>query len=299
MEEQPSVTTTDTKQSEVESQIKQGIVPLVQTEKKEQSQEAENSLKFDQKLVDVLPAEARKAFDLAYKDMLADYTRKTQSVSEREKSIKDQAIREAIDSLTPNDIAELSRNPKFVSALQTYLQGQPNQKGLTQEQWEMMTPEEQSAIQHEREKDERLSRVEQAVGMMNANLEHQKLHSKYPAYSQESVTKLYSDFVSGKRQISWEDLYKISDFESAINRAFQLARSERNETINKKFQDSSQVDSTQASSDDEQLKRAKNESVEMFMRRIAERAANRLRGSSAPSRKVNVGSLSGSFGTKF
>lgn len=248
------------------------------------------AIKLDQATIDrIADPVLKQAVIEAHKSMQADYTRKTQDLAAKRKeteSLKSQL--EQSGKYTPSKIQELLNDPSFVQAAQDYqkqigpVQNAPNTNGvLTEEEFSYLPPEQQKAY---RQSQEATFAANSALRELNLwkqqaawEREDSELKSKYANYDPSSVTQIFSDMMNGKVNATREHLWKVRDYDDAVNRAYQLGLQDRKLEQGEKFNASSQPNniSVTPSSGDVPTK-LPNESQPDHWRRIAQNAMKKV-----------------------
>ena len=198
-----------------------------------------------------------------YKSMQADYTRKTQAAANDKKEAE--KIKAEYSTWTPERVQQLLNDQTFVNAAQSVMKSQapPTYEG-TQEEWSAMSEADKVKFQ----------RLEQEVNLMKQqNYQTRKLQedvtlkNKYSNYDSQAIDILTADLLQGKVQATREHLWKVYDYEGAVERAYQLGLLDGKEGIKEKVASSS-MEGTMATTNKEQPKPEKGENDRAFFRRI-------------------------------
>ena len=235
------------KRESMKALIDKGIVPPVEAKTGEvnaQPQKAGEAAEGDTFLTpgsgidpQKLPAELKTI----YNSMLSDYKEKTRQVSEMRgtvtKEMKDKAIEEALSGLNQEQFRTLANHPVFVRELVSYLQ----QQGVTTNGQNPEKEEVDTSLMTDTERVlyERLQKIEGDnknlqsklnnldLGSKRATIEAQdaNLHAKYQGvYKPESVNRFLDLVLSGQRQLTREDIFKVEDYDQAVRRAYDWGR---------------------------------------------------------------------------
>lgn len=251
----------------------------------------QDSIKLDQQIIDkITDPQLKQAVIEARNSMQADYTRKTQDLAARRKEMDTlKAQLESTGQYTPAKIQELLSNPSFVQAAQEYQRQvgpqatNANSNGqLTQEELSYLSPEQQKAyqasIQAQASANQALQAVSSVQNKMAAEREDMSLKNKYVNYEGAKVDEIYNGMMSGSIQATREHLWKVLDYEPAVQRAYQLGLQDRKLEQSDKLNASSQPNSISVTSADDIPTRLPNEnSIEYFKRLAANRMKNLVR----------------------
>lgn len=222
--------------------IQQGIVPA--TKKKDEPGQADESFtKIDPS---TLPAELQPV----YKSMLADYTRSKQVIEQKKGSVTEQdrkqLLNDALNSLTDEEFQAASQHPVFVSRLMNYLgaQGLLNQGAQQQQQQPsddlseddlaLESPLTRKLYEQNKKMESIINdlqgRVENTdVQTRNAAIqaEDARLQSKYQGlYDPSKINSFLSEIQQGRSSLSREMLFKMLDYDNAVQRAYQWGSEE-------------------------------------------------------------------------
>ncbi len=245
---------------------------------------SEASLSFNVKdLEKITDPTARKFAEDAYKSMQSDYTKKTQALASEKAVLKAQL--EQSGQYTTSRIQQLLNDPSFVQAAQEYqrLNGpQPQQAptdanaDLTADEFSYLTPEQQKLYT-------KTKQMEQTMNIMNNRLQTSEiekqdmsLKTKYANYDPKSVNDIYQGMMNGSIQATREHLWKVQDYDSAVQRAYKLGLEDRASGLAEKVNASSTINGVSVtSSNDVPVRLAKESGVEYF-KRIAIHNASKL-----------------------
>ena len=164
-----------------------------------------------------------------YKSMNSDYIKKTQEVAEQRRALETQPKKQP---WTMQKVQELVNDPEFVQAAQTFSQtNNPQGSGLTDEEWSTLNDKEKAQLAGLETKVNHLTQVNQE------NLKIQQdanLKQTYANYNSQAVDDLLSDMMSNRLQATREHLWKVLDYESAVDRAYRLGRADERGGIQEK-----------------------------------------------------------------
>lgn len=240
------------------------------------------SIKLDQSTIDKITDPALKAaVQEAHKSMQADYTRKTQELATKRKemdSLKTQL--EQSGQYTPAKIQQLLSDPSFVQAAQEFQRINGGQQttqtvngDLTQEEFSYLTPEQQKLYTKTKEVEQtnqailsKLSSQETALAFKEQDM---SLKSKYANYAPERVDEIYQGMMKGTVQATREHLWKVIDYEPAIQRAYELGKNDRKLEMGEKVAASSTTNGVSVTPSNDVPVRLANESGPEYFKRIA------------------------------
>ena len=229
---------------------------------------------------------ARAAAERAYKSFQSDYTKKTQAIAEknreleeRKKALETQAVQANQKTVWTADKIqkELLSDPTFVAEAQRLAQvnpapSNPASSELTDDQWSALTPVEKAKFQLMEQKmaklEQQSKQSEQQAQIAVVQQQHQALKSKFANYDSDIVDTTVRNVVDGKAQIGLEHIWKAIDYESAVNRAYELGRLDAAGKAKDKIGNMS-FDGGQVSGSKSTLEPEKNESTPNFFKRLA------------------------------
>jgi len=156
------------------------------------------------------------------KSLQRGYNDKFQTIAETRKELEKQMTESNL--WTPEKINRLLNDQNFVTAAQSVMQSQnPPNSGKSDDEWSTLTDGEKSTIVALQKKIEILElKNQQSTNSQQDDL----LKSKYANYDAQVVSKLKDDLINGRMQATNEHLWKVVDYESAIDRAYKLGRKE-------------------------------------------------------------------------
>jgi hypothetical protein len=191
---------------------------------------------FDYKDIEKIQDPNAKALvEKAYKSMQRGFTPKLQEAAEMKRKIEELEKRVGDTSnWTPQRIEQALSDPNFVSAAQTFMQTQkPSGASMTEEAWSNLTDAEKAKFQ---QMEQELSTLKQHNFESARRQQDESLKTKYANYEPVIVDQLMNDLVSGKMQATREHLWRVLDYEDAVQRAYEMgksdARSGTNDSIN-------------------------------------------------------------------
>ena len=227
-------------------------------------------LAFDYKEIDKITDPTARSFaEKAYKSMQSGFTKKFQEVADLRKSLEQQANQKPV--WTADKIQkDLLSDPMFVSEAQRLAQtnpspSNPNNSGMTDNEWSALNPTEKAKFTMLETK---ISQLEQQNQQAVVQQQHQALQLKYPNYAPDFVDTTVKDIIRGSRQITLEDVWKATDYESGLKRAYDMGIADASGKVAAK-QQSTSFDGGQTSQSNPPIQAEKGESNLGFFQRIA------------------------------
>ena len=166
---------------------------------------------------------------------------------------------------TPGRVQGLLNDPTFVKSAQEIMSGQ-------------QTPSDDTSMLSESEK-AKLAEVErlrrEVADMRRQGMEvarrqqDEALKSRYANYNPEAIDIITADLLAGKMQATREHLWKVIDYESAINRAYELGRQDRKLDTGERIQSNS-YEGTSVTGTETPLKKEQGESDRDYFKRLGE-----------------------------
>lgn len=270
----PEQNTPQSEAPKVEAAKQESIVERVSKFefKKEEAKDNEQGFtKFDPKAIETIPDPAhRKLVEDAYKSMQADYTRKTQELASQRKDLESKL--QAQTSWSKERIAEALKDPEFVRAAQEFQSDnyQENQSGgnLSDEEWSALNEKEKGML---RDQQRMLQAVTQELNSFKVQQQDEQLKNRYANYDPAAVTKLQRDLLSGVRVATREDIWKVADYELAIERAYKMGLEDRKADWREKSGANTPTNGFNMTPSSQAPVREKGESFQNLWKRIAER----------------------------
>jgi len=143
------------------------------------------------------------------------WNNKFQTLAEQRKQIESQIQQER--NWTPERVKELAKDPEFIAAAQRVA-------NTSEDNYSTLTEPEKREIREAKE-------LANAALQQNATLlksqQDATLKARYANYSPEAVDSVQQQFLSGRRPATREDLWKVVDYEPAIQRAYRLGQQDR------------------------------------------------------------------------
>lgn len=218
------------------------------------SQTKEDDSSFDVHEIEQIADPKAKEYALkAYKSFERGYGKKFQDLAAMRKDYEQRQaeldkLKQQYSNWSPERIDELLKNPEFVEAAKKY-------QGIEEPDPKV------------KEVEKRIAQLEQERYLMELRRQDEQLSTKYPDYNSQLVNQVRDELITGRRQATNEDLWKVINFESAIERAYKLGLQDKKIQLNDKM-NSSAIEGTTVSTAEEPLTRQDNENGENFLKRI-------------------------------
>lgn len=195
--------------------------------------------KFDYKQLEAIktPEEAKRWAEDAYKSLQRGYNQKYQSVAEMRKDLEKKLSEQT--TWTPQRIQAVLQDPNFVQAAQTVMQSQaPTDSGMTDEQWSALSEGEKAKLQSMEKEIINLRQQNQRAVLEQQDKE---LVGKYANYQPQAVESLIQDLSTNRVVATREHLWKVIDYEAAVQRAYELGRQDAKSLTSEKVQASNVI----------------------------------------------------------
>ena len=161
-----------------------------------------------------------------------------------------------LSTWTPERVQGLLKDPNFVNAAQSVVVPPQGDTSMLSEPERKMLEDNNKQVQSLMYQNQQLLKVQQDA----------QLRTKYANYDPGVVDKVTEDLVNNRIQATREDLFKVIDYENAVQRAYQLGKQDRAMENQEKVQGMTyQVGQTQTPQSS--LQREKGETVQQFMQR--------------------------------
>ena len=186
-----------------------------------------NRQQWDDKLAS-LPEDQRNILESAYKSLQKGANVSFQQAAE----IKKQYESNVQKPWTVDRVNDLTADPEFARAAQEAAKiraSQNNSAGeLTDEDWSTLTATEKNELKIIRENQVQLNQMLQSQATLR---EDDQLKTTYAAYNPDAVTQLQTQLMDGRVNATREHLFKVLDYEDAVNRAYKLGREDEQSGI--------------------------------------------------------------------
>lgn len=227
--EEPIVTPEPTETPSVEEPIveqpKEGTQPNIsddlikrvsqfEKEKGPNAQTEDLDTKFDYSELDKIqtPEEAKAWAEKAYKSFQRGTGQKFQEIAELRKEM--QATLEQTKRWTPERVQALLQDPNFVSSAQQIAGVQTDNIDES-----MLSQAEQAELNRIKEQQQQLLNIYQQT---QKEKEDFTLKDRYANYDASQVDEIFNGMMQGKVQATREHLWKVVDYEPAVQRAYEL-----------------------------------------------------------------------------
>jgi len=165
---------------------------------------------------------------------------------------------------TPERLKQELNKPDFVQAANTVLNtGNPTQQ-QGDDQYSALSDGEKAEIRALKQK---LDTLEQSNWNSVKTNQDATLSDKYANYDPNSIDKITTDLMQGKVQATREDLWKVIDYNNAVQRAYELGLSDKKEQNQERADGMSHFDGGGSVTPSNAQMREKGETTEQFMRR--------------------------------
>lgn len=220
------------------------------------SSHSEFNVKEIEKITDPV---AKEYAEKAYKSFQRDYTRKTQEIAEIRKTYEQKMAENS--RWTPERVKSLLNDQEFVKSAEAVA-------GLNQSIEAGQQPQIPEA---EKQKIKELDNQMKAILNQNAQLvrqqQHEQIKARYVNYDPNMVDQLAQDLLAGKVTATPEHLWKVLDYEKAVERAYRLGLEDRNTNTMEK-RNASSAQGVEASLGKEPIQRKEGENPNDFFKRI-------------------------------
>ena len=198
-----------------------------------------------------------------YKSMQSGLTKKTQEIADIKRSLESQTGQR----WTPERIQQLLNDPEFIqSAQQVAGTSVPKGEGYTSEEWSTLTDAEKSEIIGLKRE---VSQLKQSNQLALKAQQDSMLQQTYANYDSQKVDTLLSQMMNGSLQATREHLWKVLDYEPAVDRAYKLGRQDERGGNIERVQSLSPMGVP--AQPNQEIQPEKGESNENFWRRIIDR----------------------------
>ena len=193
---------------------------------------------FDYKDIEAIKDPTAKSIaEKAYKSLQSGFNKKFEEVARLRKDLEAQKSQtQPKQPWTADKIQrELLSDPQFVAEAQRLAQANPNPQnpqnsGMSDTEWSELNAGEKAKFQLLESKISQLEQQnsvsQQQAAQVQLQQQHQVLQSKYANYAPDIVNTTVQNIIQGKTQITLEDIWKSTDYEEAVNRAYQLGRTD-------------------------------------------------------------------------
>lgn len=224
---------------------------------------------FDFKEIEKIPDPAAKEYaEKAYKSFQRGFNQKFQEISALRKELESerQKLQQTQPSnWTPEKIQSLMQDPQFVNAAKVVVQNQnPTTSGLTDDQYSALSDVEKKQLQDMRQE---LGQLKQQNFIQQIRQQDETLKTRYANYEPQAVDIITSDLLTGKVQATREDLWKVYDYDKAVQRAYELGKQDKLKDTQEKV-NSMSFEGVNATGNKEIPKAESNESASSYFGKL-------------------------------
>ena len=194
---------------------------------KDPSEETSYSSQDIEKIQDPM---AKKIAQDIYKNFERGYQKKFQDLAGERRRLDEEKQRTS--QWTPERLQQEMSRQDFVQAAQLLQQSQaPSQWQGSQDEWTETPPEQKQEFLR---LNQRVSVQEAQLNKMLQAQEDEKLKTVYPDYNPNLVNQLKDDLITGRYQATSEDIWKVANFQTAVERAYQLGMQDGRSKLDEK-----------------------------------------------------------------
>lgn len=232
------------------------------------NEELFNDADLRQKIDSIEDEGLRSQFSSLRKSLMRGANDKFQEIAEFRKEL--QSVKEGLQpkGWSPERIKQLMNDPEFLSAAQQ-VAGQPPQD------------EDEYVPESVKNKLKELDVLKEQVGQWQSTLTksqqtqaHQVLKDRYADYNQEKVDEIHKDVLERKVTPSFDDIYKVLNYETNIKKAYKMGRKDEQDGIGEKQQASSFEGLSQTPNSE--VKPEKEESNKEYWGRIVKNTVSKM-----------------------
>lgn len=218
---------------------------------------------FDFKEIDSITDPVQKEVVLkAYKSFQRGFNEKFQTISSLKKEYETKLTE--FSNWTPERVQQLVNDPNFKEAAKVVVGNQTPNGQSDDDQSYLSDGDKQRMKQLEQE----LINLKGASFQQLKSQQDTSLKVKYANYSSDAVDILTNDMLTGKVQATREHLHKVLDYDSAVQRAYELGKQDRKLEIDEKGASASFSPETRIAPSGEQITPEKGEGDRAFLQRI-------------------------------
>lgn len=172
---------------------------------------------FDFKEIEAIKDPTAKEQALkAYKSFQKGFNTKFQELAKLRQSVETQKKEEG---WSPERIQALLQNPEFIQAAQSVVG--VNSQPAREEEPSALTDKDKQKIQ---ELETELVKIRQTNIQSFISQQDSQLKTRYANYNPQAIDTLTSDMIAGKVQATREHLWKVLDYDEAVQRAYELGK---------------------------------------------------------------------------
>jgi hypothetical protein len=164
--------------------------------------------------------QAKEYAEKAHKEFERTYQKKFQELAAIRKDYETNLQQKQNDKWTPERVQSLLNDKEFVNAAQSVVGTQTTGES----EYSSMTDSEKRTLEDNNQK---INALYQQNAQLQRQQQDESLKGKYANYAPDFVDLEVNNLLSGKRQATREDIWKVLDYEKAVQRAYQLGKQDR------------------------------------------------------------------------
>jgi len=200
--------------------------------------------------------QAKKVAQDAHKEFERTYQKKFQELALIRKDYETQL--QQSKQWTPDRVQSLLADKEFVNAAQQIIGPQP------QDEYSALSETEKRLL---KETDNKMNLLLQQNAQLQKQQQDESIKQKYANYAPDYVDLTTKKLLTGEIQATREDIWKVIDYNNAVQRAYELGKQDRI-MENKEKIDSVSVEGISAVNNQDKPQIEKGESSESFFKRL-------------------------------
>jgi len=207
-------------------------------------EDIKGNVKFD----DIKDPLARALAEKRLKELESGFNKKYEQVANLRKELESKAAQiNAPRQWTPDELDRALKDPAFIQLVQARQQHAssnmpPANFDGSADEWSALTPQEkQAVVSAQNTAQTALDEVSALKYQLSRTEEDSKLKTSYPDYDPKVVDQIQQDLATGRLQATREHLWKVANFESAVERAYRLGLQDRKLQVTEKLNASSNL----------------------------------------------------------
>ena len=234
----------------------------------QKNEQTDDGVPFDSNKIDAITTtEGYKAYDdERRKEYDRVYGKKFQELADLRKSLE--ANQGNNGAWTPERIKAEMNKPDFIHSAQEVANSQTSE---TEDYSALSDTEKHRIMSMENE----LKALRQTANTASRIQQDEHLKSRYSNYDSNAVDLLTADLLEGKVQATRESLWKVRDYDHAVNRAYELGRQDERSGVNEKVE-SVAAEGIAISRSEESVKKEEGETDQSLWNRLANKNLARL-----------------------
>jgi len=242
--------------TETKPEVKPDLVTRASQVKVEPKPTQVNEPEFDYKEIEAIKDPVAKEIALkAYKSFQRGFNQKFQDIASLRKDLENKS--QEFSNWTPERVQSLINDPKFVEAARNVVGTQNEQTYETETDKKV------------KELENQLNQLKGQSVLQTFKQQDEEIAKRYANYNPKKVDEITAEMLSGKVQATREHLWKVLDYEDAVQRAYQLGLEDKKLNLNDKISSASySPNSTTITSSGEKPMPEKGESDRDFLKRM-------------------------------